>query len=86
MIDERPALRTEIAERFKALRRDAFLTQEAMAAAVGLCQQTISEIENCHVMIWPSTWRKFAVMERLFRQGRIDPYADWCDYRRFGLR
>jgi Helix-turn-helix domain len=76
----------EIAQRFRALRQDAFLTQRMLSDAVGLCRPTISRIENCRTMIWPSTWRRFATMERLFRRGEIDPYADWHDWARFGLR
>lgn len=82
-MDPRPCTTAEIAERFRALRRDALLTQRMMSDVVGICRPSISEIENCRVLIWPSTWRKFYQMESKFRRGEIDPHRDWQDWMRF---
>jgi len=54
-----------------------------MSDVVGICRPSISEIENCRVLIWPSTWRKFYQMESKFRRGEIDPHRDWQDWMRF---
>jgi predicted transcriptional regulator len=83
MTDTRPLFRSEVAERFRNLRRDAFLTQRMLADVVGLYQPTISRIETCRVMLWPSTWRKFPLVEDKFQQGLIDPHQDWTDWMKF---
>jgi DNA-binding XRE family transcriptional regulator len=83
MMDTRPDTRREVAERFRALRHDALLTQRMMADAVGICRTSISEIESCRVRLWLGTWEKFHVMESLFRRGAIDPHKDWQDWIKF---
>lgn len=73
----RPWEKTEVAERFRALRRKAYLSQARLARIIGICRQTVSEIENCHV--WPhhSTLGKFHSYEEKCNQPPIDLPAHW---------
>jgi DNA-binding XRE family transcriptional regulator len=62
-MDTRPWKKSEIAERFKALRRKAPLTQKRLGEIINLCPQSISEIENCRVMPHETTWERFRELE-----------------------
>jgi DNA-binding XRE family transcriptional regulator len=46
-----PEAKADFAMHFKAIRRRAGLTQTELGHMIGLCRQSVSEIENCHV--WP---------------------------------
>lgn len=73
----RPADKAEIARRFKALRREADFTQRRLAGVIGICRQTISEIEHQHVMPHCATWRRFAALEEKHMQPRLTLPVRW---------
>jgi DNA-binding XRE family transcriptional regulator len=58
-MDSRPSEKREIAERFKALRRQSGLAQSQLGNLIGICRQSVSEIENEHVLARDSTWHRF---------------------------
>ena len=76
-MDSRPWERSEIAERFKALRRKAILSQSHLGRIIRISRQTISEIENVHVMPHPSTWNRFCELEARHNQPRMDLPEHW---------
>ena len=55
-----PQAKAAIAERFRALRKKAFMSQSDLGDALGICRQSVNAIENCHV------WPHFTTMERFF--------------------
>jgi DNA-binding XRE family transcriptional regulator len=59
----KPPNRLAVAERFIALRRTVGLSQSDLGELVGVCRQTVSEIENSRVMPHDSTWQRFAEYE-----------------------
>ena len=70
-MNSRPWEKPEIAKRFKALRRKARLSQSLLGEFMGICRQSVNEIENRRVMPHPSTWRKFSELESRHNQPRI---------------
>ena len=68
---ERPGDRAEIAARFQNLRCRGphRLTQARLAGLIGICRQSVSEIENARVMPHASTWIRFLDLERKYREG-----------------
>ena len=73
----RPEDKADIARRFKALRRRAFLTQRLLAGLIGICRQAISEIENKRTLPHYTTWDRFAVLEAKHMQSRITSPVHW---------
>src|ERR1039457_5149306 len=59
-----PRAKADISKHFKALRRKAGLTQLHLGRIIGICRQTVSEIENCRV--WPhyTTLDRFCNLKR----------------------
>lgn len=55
--------RLAVAERFRALRRKALLTQARLGLNIGICRQTVSEIESQRVRLHSSTWEDFVRFE-----------------------
>jgi DNA-binding XRE family transcriptional regulator len=66
-----PEARADIAARFKALRRKAILSQSNLGDLIGICRQSVSEIENSHV--WPhyTTLDRFSDLEVNHEQARL---------------
>jgi len=73
----RPDDKFAVSERFKSLRRKAHLKQSDLARLIGICRQSISEIERACVMPHPSTWDRFCDFEAKHNQPRIDLPVHW---------
>jgi DNA-binding XRE family transcriptional regulator len=56
-METRPDDNADIAKRFRALRRKVHLSQSHPGSMVGICRQSVSEIENIRVMPRPGTWK-----------------------------
>lgn len=67
-MDARPSEKDEIAARFKAFRQKARYTQRSLGRAIGVCRQTICEIEAGLVKPHLRTWEKFCEREAIFNQ------------------
>ena len=76
-MDTRPWEKSEIAKRFKALRRKARISQSLLGELIGTCRQTISEIENRRVIPHQSTWDSFCDLEVRHNQPRIVLPVHW---------
>jgi DNA-binding XRE family transcriptional regulator len=70
--EPRPSSRFEIAQRFRALRKQSHLTQSHLAEIIGICRQSVSRIENFHVMPHCRTWDKFCALEERHKRARED--------------
>lgn len=57
--EAKPQNRSAIAERFIALRRRVGLSQSCLGKMMGICRQSVSKIENEHVLARDSTWHQF---------------------------
>jgi DNA-binding XRE family transcriptional regulator len=69
-MDSRPDHKFVIAKRFKALRRKALLSQSFLASIIGVCRQTVNQIERRRVKPHRSTWDNFCNLEAKHRQAR----------------
>ena len=76
-MNSRPWEKSETAERFKALRRKARVSQSLLGTIIGTCRQSISEIENAHVMPHPSTWARFSELEAKHNAPKIVLPVHW---------
>lgn len=76
-MDARPWEKSETARRFKALRRKARVSQSLLAESIGICRQSVSEIENRHVMPHPSTWARFSELEATHKKPKIRMPKHW---------
>jgi DNA-binding XRE family transcriptional regulator len=76
-MDTRPWEKSEIAKRFRSLRRKARLSQSLLAEFIGVCRQSINEIENRRVMPHSSTWNRFCDLEAKHNQPRIVLPVHW---------
>jgi len=72
-----PCEKSEVAERFRALRRKARLKQSRLAEIIGICRQSVSEIENARVMLHHSTWERFVDLETRHYQPLISFPEHW---------
>ena len=54
--------------RFRALRRKARITQETLGTIIGVCRQTVNEIENRRVVPHYSTVERFCHLEAKHQQ------------------
>jgi len=63
--------KADIAARFKALRKKAILSQSDLGDLIGICRQSVSEIENC--CVWPhyTTLDRFSDLEVNHEQARL---------------
>lgn len=59
-----------IAERFKAFRYRSGMTQARLGEIVGICRQSINEIENCRVYPHYTTIHRFADLEQRHEEAR----------------
>ncbi len=75
--DTRPWERSEIADRFKALRKKALLTQKRLGRLIGADRKTVCRIENLHNIPGPRTWRRFEELETKHNQPQIGSSMDW---------
>jgi len=73
----RPDDKAEIARRFMAVRRRAFLTQRWLAELIGLSRQAVSEIEHQQVMPHHTTWDRFAALEAKHKLAQIELPVHW---------
>jgi DNA-binding XRE family transcriptional regulator len=71
----RPEYKAAVAERFKALRRRARITQAQLGDILGICRQSVNEIENSRVMPQYSTLDKFTQLEARHERERREPFA-----------
>jgi DNA-binding XRE family transcriptional regulator len=78
-MDARPWGRSEIADRFKALRRKALLTQKYLGSLIGVDRKTINRIENLRTLPWPRTWRNFTELESRHKQPKFEPPKHWFE-------
>jgi len=78
-VDTRPWEKAEIAERFKALRWEALLTQEHLARLIGADRKTICRIESLRSMPRPRTWRRFAQLEARHNQPKVELPEHWIE-------
>jgi len=62
-MEQRPQQKSRIASRFKALRRKSLLSQSRLAFALGVCRQSVNEIENRRVLARYGTWERFCALE-----------------------
>ena len=75
---QRPFEKSEIAWRFKALRRRARLTQASLGDSLGVCRQSICEIETERVWPHEGTWQRFFALERQFEEAAQRNHSmDW---------
>jgi DNA-binding XRE family transcriptional regulator len=70
--DPRPENFWDIGRRFKALRKKRGFTQKGLGQHINLCRQSVSEIENGHVVCHKSTWLTFREYERLHYRKQPD--------------
>lgn len=78
-MDPRPWEKSEITERFKALRRKTHFTQSRLGELIGICRQTINEIERGRVMPHEGTWKRFYELESKHCQPPVSPVPHWED-------
>jgi DNA-binding XRE family transcriptional regulator len=62
--------KAEIAKRFKVLRRKARMTQATLGRIIGICRQSVSEIENRRVMPHYTTLSEFSDLEERHESAR----------------
>jgi ribosome-binding protein aMBF1 (putative translation factor) len=53
------------------------MKQSHLAEIIRISRQSISEIENAHVMPHPSTWKRFADLEAKHNQPRVVLPVHW---------
>jgi DNA-binding XRE family transcriptional regulator len=72
-----PEAKADIAMHFKDLRRKVGLTQLDLGRNIGLCRQSVSEIENCRV--WPhyTTLDRFCDLEAKCFQSQVRFPEHW---------
>ena len=73
----RPDNEAVISYRFKKLRCRVPFTQRELARMIGICCQTISEIETEKVMPHDKTWGLFADLEAKHMQPPLGLPAHW---------
>jgi DNA-binding XRE family transcriptional regulator len=73
----RPWEKAEIADRFRALRRKAHLTQRRLGRLIKADRKTINRIENLHSMPHQGLWNGFCKLEAAHNQPQIVLGADW---------
>jgi len=73
----RPADKSEVARRFKALRQSALLTQLRLAGNIGICRQAVSDIENKRTLPRDRTWGRFAALEGKILADLNEPRGLW---------
>lgn len=81
--EAKPQNREAIAGRFMALRRRLGFSQSRLGKMVGICRQSVSEIENEHVLARDSTWHqfcKYAKIRQLSERMARLPQNYWRDY------
>lgn len=66
----RPDDKVVIAKRFRRLRRKSLLTQKLLASLIGVCRQSVSEIENRRVLPHDRTWERFRNLETKHNEAR----------------
>lgn len=76
-MDSRPREKYKIARRFRALRRKASLSQLLLGEIIGVCRQSVNEIENRRVMPHPSTWARFSELEARHNRPKIVLSGNW---------
>ena len=76
-MDKRPWKKSEIAQRFRALREKALLTQKRLGEIIKVCRQSICEIESGQVMPHPATWDRFCDLEWKHNQPKIVWPTHW---------
>ena len=57
--EAKPQNKSAIAERFIAWRRRLGFSQSRLGKMIGICRQSVSKIENEHVLARDSTWHQF---------------------------
>jgi DNA-binding XRE family transcriptional regulator len=65
-----PEAKAAIAKRFKGFRRKFGVTQALLGDSIGICRQSINEIENRRVYPHYTTIARFADLEERHREAR----------------
>jgi len=73
----RPDDRLAVAERFMALRGKEHFTQEALGKLLGICRQSVWEIESQRVRLQRSTWVRFVEFEARHMQPAMELPKLW---------
>jgi DNA-binding XRE family transcriptional regulator len=76
-VSTRPWEKTEIADRFKALRRKARLTQRYLGRLIGVDRKTVNRIENQRSKPQQKTWDEFCELEATHNEPDIMYSKDW---------
>ena len=74
---DRPWEKREIAKRFRSLRRKARVSQSLLGELIGICRQSVNEIERRRVMPHQSTWDSFCDLENRHAQPLIRMPSNW---------
>lgn len=77
MTDTRPWERSEIADRFKALRKKVRLSQCELGKFLHIDRKSVCRIERSRTVPGPRTWKRFEEFEAGHDEGRIELPADW---------
>ena len=79
-VSRRPRDRTEIASRFRGLRKRAYFSQAKLARLIGVSRQSINEVESGRVLARESTWQRFFELEQRHEKGgAIQIRSDWTE-------
>ena len=65
-----PEAKATIAKRFKALRGKSHMTQERLGDVIGICRQSVNEIENRRVYPHYTTIDRFTELEKRHEEAR----------------
>ena len=76
-MDTRPWKKREIASRFRALRRKALFTQRRLGEIIGICRQSVNEIERRHVKPHEGTWDEFCELEAKYNRPSVILPTNW---------
>jgi DNA-binding XRE family transcriptional regulator len=74
--DTRPP-KSEVADRFRGLRRKALFTQERLAGLIGIGRQALNKIENQRSLPHQTTWDAFCSLESKHNQPPIILPEKW---------
>jgi DNA-binding XRE family transcriptional regulator len=74
--DTRPP-KSEVADRFRRLRRKSLFTQKRLAGLIGIGRQALNKIENQRAMPHESTWNAFRGLESKHNQPEITFPEKW---------
>ena len=77
MKDTRPWKKSEIAKRFRALRRKAYFTQSRLGELIRLSRKCVCQIETGSVMPHCGTWDRFVDLEQKHYRPKVEMPTNW---------